>query len=138
MIRFRVLKDLVADSTVTKTYEVIILEPQESTVTYAGNGHARWPIIEVPVVLRRFAHYYIVNFIIPLLCMILMAWTWLFIRREGGPGKGVGWSNFGGPVLGCIDASDSESRLIFQHFSRSIKIMDFCTAPNSTILQIAI
>ena len=87
MIRFRVLKSLVAESTVTKTYEVIILEPQESTVTYAGNGHARWPIIEVPVVLRRFAHYYIVNFIIPLLCMILMAWTWLFIRREGGPGK---------------------------------------------------
>ena len=25
------------------------------------------------------------------------------------------------PVLGCSDASDSESRLIFQHFSRSIK-----------------
>ena len=28
-------------------------------------------------------------------------------------------SNFGGLVLGCIDASDSESRLIFQHFSAS-------------------
>ena len=24
----------------------------------------------------------------------------------------VDWSNFGGPVLGCIDASDSERRLI--------------------------
>jgi hypothetical protein len=82
MIRFRVLKDLVADSTVTKTYEVIILEPQESTVTYAGNGFARWPNIEVPVVLRRFAHYYIVNFIIPLLCMILMAWITFWIPLE--------------------------------------------------------
>ena len=28
-------------------------------------------------------------------------------------------TNFRRSVLGCIDASDSESRLIFQHFSRS-------------------
>ena len=30
--------------------------------------------------------------------------------------------NFGGSYLGCIDAYDSESRLIFQHFSRSTQI----------------
>ena len=31
-------------------------------------------------------------------------------------------NHFGGLVLGCIDASDSESRRIFQHFSRFLKI----------------
>ena len=33
------------------------------------------------------------------------------------------------PVLGCIDASDTESRLILQHFSGSIKSTFLCTCP---------
>ena len=31
-------------------------------------------------------------------------------------------SNLSGPVLCCIDAYDSEKRLIFQHFSRSTQL----------------
>ncbi len=37
--------------------------------------------------------------------------------------------NFPGLVLFCIDTSDSESRRIFQHFSRSTRLLDLCTAP---------
>ena len=55
------------------------------------------------------------------------------INDPGGDGMLVSASNFRGPYLGCIDASDSESRLIFQHFSRSTRLTYFCTAPNSTI-----
>ena len=44
--------------------------------------------------------------------------------------------NFGRLVLSCIDASDSESRRIFQHFSRSTRFASLCTAPNSEILEI--
>ena len=39
--------------------------------------------------------------------------------------------NFGRLVLSCIDASDSESRRIFQHFSRSTRFACLCTAPDS-------
>ena len=31
-------------------------------------------------------------------------------------------------VLGCIDTSDSESRRIFQHFSKSTRVSQLCTA----------
>ena len=31
-------------------------------------------------------------------------------------------------VLGCIDTSDSESRRIFQHFSKSTRVSHLCTA----------
>ena len=41
--------------------------------------------------------------------------------------------NFGGLVIGCIDTSDSESRRIFQHLSRSTRFTFLCTAPNSKI-----
>ena len=37
--------------------------------------------------------------------------------------------NFPGLVLFCIDTSDSESRRIFQHFSRSTRLLHLCTAP---------
>ena len=37
--------------------------------------------------------------------------------------------NFPGLVLFCIDTSDSESRRIFQHFSRSTRLSHLCTAP---------
>ena len=37
--------------------------------------------------------------------------------------------NFPGLVLFCIDTSDSESRRIFQHFSRSTRWSHLCTAP---------
>ena len=32
-------------------------------------------------------------------------------------------------VLGCMDSYDSESRLIFEHFSKSTRSPFFCTAP---------
>ena len=44
-------------------------------------------------------------------------------------------TNFTGLVLGCIDASDSESRRIFQHFSRSTRFSILRTAPNSKSQQ---
>ena len=37
--------------------------------------------------------------------------------------------NLSGLVLFCIDTSDSESRRIFQHFSRSTRLSYLCTAP---------
>ena len=37
--------------------------------------------------------------------------------------------NLSGLVLFCIDTSDSESRRIFQHFSRSTRLSHLCTAP---------
>ena len=37
--------------------------------------------------------------------------------------------NLSGLVLFCIDTSDSESRRIFQHFSRSTRLPFLCTAP---------
>ena len=36
-------------------------------------------------------------------------------------------ANLSGPVLFCIDSYDSESRLIFQHFSRSTRFTFLCT-----------
>ena len=36
--------------------------------------------------------------------------------------------NLSGLVLFCIDTSDSESRRIFQHFSRSTRLSHLCTA----------
>ena len=38
-------------------------------------------------------------------------------------------------VLGCIDASDSESRRIFHDFSKSTRSAFFCTAPNPKFQQ---
>ena len=38
-------------------------------------------------------------------------------------------ANLSGPVLFCIDTSDSESRRIFQDFSRSTRLSHLCTAP---------
>ena len=43
--------------------------------------------------------------------------------------------NFGRLVLGCIDSYDSESRRIFQHFSRSTRLTILCTAPISNFKQ---
>ena len=45
--------------------------------------------------------------------------------------------NFGKLVLGCIDASDSERRRIFQHFSRSTRFPFLCTALNPEICKIS-
>ena len=39
--------------------------------------------------------------------------------------------NFERLVLGCTDSYDSESRRIFQHFPRSTRFKNLCTAPNS-------
>ena len=39
--------------------------------------------------------------------------------------------NFERLVLGCMDSYDSESRRIFQHFSRSTRLAYLCTAQNS-------
>ena len=39
-------------------------------------------------------------------------------------------------VLGCMDSYDSESRLIFEHFSKSTISAFFCTAPVPEIRQI--
>ena len=36
--------------------------------------------------------------------------------------------NFEGLVISCIDTSDSKSRRIFQHFSRSTRVSHLCTA----------
>ena len=44
-------------------------------------------------------------------------------------------ANFGGLVLGCIDSYDSESRRIFQHFSRSTRLAYLCTAQTSKFLK---
>ena len=44
-------------------------------------------------------------------------------------------ANFGGLVLGCIEASDSESRRIFQHFSRSTRFSPLRTALNPKFQQ---
>merc|ERR1719281_302131 len=41
--------------------------------------------------------------------------------------------NFERLVLGCMDSYDSESRLIFQHFSRSTRLAFLCTAQTSKI-----
>ena len=43
--------------------------------------------------------------------------------------------NFGGLVLCCIDSYDSESRRIFQHFSRSTRFTILCTAQISKFQQ---
>ena len=45
------------------------------------------------------------------------------------------WSNFRGLVLGCIDTSDSESRRIIQHFSRSTRFVFLCTATKSEVYE---
>ena len=44
-------------------------------------------------------------------------------------------SNFERLVLGCIDSYDSESRRIFQHFSRSTRFSFLRTAPNPKFHQ---
>ena len=41
--------------------------------------------------------------------------------------------NFTGRYLGCIDAADSESRLIFEHFSRPMRFTTF--APSESNLK---
>ena len=48
-----------------------------------------------------------------------------------------GFQDFRRLVLGCMDSYDSESRRIFQHFSRSTRCAFFCTAPNSEIYGVA-
>ena len=45
-------------------------------------------------------------------------------------------SNFERLVIGCIDASDSESRRIFQDFSKSTRSAFFRTAPNLNFSEI--
>ena len=40
-------------------------------------------------------------------------------------------TNFGRSVLGCIEAYDSETRRIFQHFSKSTRCAFLCTTRNS-------
>ena len=40
-----------------------------------------------------------------------------------------------GLVLICMDSYDSETRRIFQHFSRSTRFAFLCNAPNSENLQ---
>ena len=44
--------------------------------------------------------------------------------------------NFRRLILGCIDTSDSESRRIFQDFSKSTRSAFFCTAPNLNFSEI--
>ena len=44
-------------------------------------------------------------------------------------------TNFRQSVLGCIEASDSESRRIFQHFRRSTRCAFLCTTRNSTFCK---
>ena len=44
-------------------------------------------------------------------------------------------SNFERLVLGCIDSYDSESRRIFQDFSRSTRFTFLCTAQTSTFQE---
>ena len=46
-------------------------------------------------------------------------------------------TNFRRSVLGCIDSYDSESRRIFQDFSRSTRCAFLCTAPKSEFRQIS-
>ena len=43
-------------------------------------------------------------------------------------------TNFRRSVLLCVEASDSESRRILQHFSKSTRYTFFCTAQNSDLL----
>ena len=45
------------------------------------------------------------------------------------------FGNFRRLFLGCIDTSDSESRRIFQDFSKSTRSAFFCTAPDSNFQQ---
>ena len=45
-------------------------------------------------------------------------------------------ANFAVLVLFCIDASDSESRRIFQHFSRSTRFSLLRTAPQDSALRL--
>ena len=45
-------------------------------------------------------------------------------------------ANFGRLVLSCIDVSDSESRRIFQDFSKSTRSAFFRTAPNLNFNEI--
>ena len=40
-------------------------------------------------------------------------------------------ANFGGLVLGCIEADFCNQIFILQHFSRSTRLSFLCTAPNS-------
>ena len=44
--------------------------------------------------------------------------------------------NFDGLVLVCMSSYDSESRLIFQHFSRSTRSTFLCTSPISKLSKI--
>ena len=59
---------------------------------------------------------------------VLHYFTWGSVHGER--------ANFTGSVLCCIDASDSESRLIFQHFSSSTRLAHLCTAPNAKFCKI--
>ena len=49
-------------------------------------------------------------------------------RGTGGDRRLVGYSTFGGFVLGCIEA-DLCIRFILQYFSRSTRLTRFCTVP---------
>ena len=61
----------------------------------------------------------------------LQKYAWLFIRpKVGGPGQ-AGTRNFGGLVLGCIDADFINTH--WKTKTRSSRSTHFCTAPNSTV-----
>ena len=46
---------------VTKTYELVMLDPVEGTETFRSGGTAVWPFVFFPLEIRRFAHNYIVR-----------------------------------------------------------------------------
>ena len=50
---------------------------------------------------------------------------------EWGEGGRQAGPNFGGLVLGCIEANLCDQIFIFQHFSRSTRLTYLCTASNS-------
>jgi len=56
---------------------------------------------------------------------LLMA---VYSTPRGGQGL-AGWPNFGGLVLGCIEADFCKPILILQHFPRSTRFAYFCTTP---------
>ena len=62
-------------------------------------------------------------------CVLVLAAQQCCYRAEISAREPYRPANLSGPVLFCIDTSDSESRRIFQHFSRSTRLPHLCTAP---------
>lgn len=52
---------------------------QTAYITSSDDGHAHWPLVDVKINIERIGHYYVVNYIGPMLFMVMLSWIGLFI-----------------------------------------------------------